>query len=59
MLRPIILCKKGQQLRLAEDCKVHRNTVRNALLGISESEQAMMIRKRAKEAPYYGIEIKR
>lgn len=51
--------KKGEQQKLAEDCKVHRNTVRNALLGISESEQAMMIRKRAKEAPYYGVEVRR
>ena len=59
MLRRIILVKKGEQQKLAEDCKVHRNTVRNALLGISESEQAMMIRKRAKEAPYYGVEVRR
>ena len=46
------------QGKLAKECGVHRNTVAAALLGIRDSDEAELIRKRAKEAPYYGVEIK-
>lgn len=54
-----IIVKHGAMTALAKDCGTTRQSVRNALRGFVESEQAMMIRKRAKEAPYYGVEIKR
>ena len=44
--------------QLSRDCGVHRETVRLALKGFTESTQADLIRKRAKEAPYYGVEVK-
>jgi hypothetical protein len=54
----IILPKRGMQGELAKECGVHRNTVAAALLGIRDSDEAELIRKRAKAAPYYGVEVK-
>ena len=56
--REIILPRRGMQGKLAKECGVHRNTVAAALLGIRDSAEADLIRKRAKEAPYYGVEVK-
>lgn len=44
--------------KLAAECGTTRQSVRNALRGLVDSEMSELIRKRAKEAPYYGVEIK-
>lgn len=53
-----IIVRYGMVAQLSRDCGVHRETVRLALKGFTESTQADLIRKRAKEAPYYGVEVK-
>lgn len=53
-----IIVRHGSITKLAKDCKTTRQSVRNALRGLVNSDDADTIRKRAKEAPYYGVEIK-
>lgn len=50
--------KYGAIAKLAKDCGCDRDTVSDALKGYRDSEMSELIRKRAKEAPYYGVEIK-
>lgn len=54
-----IIVGYGVIAKLAKDCGCNRDTVSDALKGYRDSAQADMIRKRAKEAPYYGIEVRR
>ena len=54
-----IIVKYGSVSALAKDCGVTRQSVRNALKGLVDSTNADTIRKRAKEAPYYGVEARR
>jgi hypothetical protein len=53
-----IIVKYGMTTKLAAECGTTRQSVRNALRGLVDSEMSELIRKRAKEAPYYGVEIK-
>jgi hypothetical protein len=53
-----IIVKYGMVTKLAAECRTTRQSVRNALRGLVESKDADNIRKRAKESPYYGVEIK-
>ena len=53
-----IIVRYGSITKLAKDCNTTRQSVRNALRGLVNSDDADTIRKRAKEAPYYGVEIK-
>ena len=53
-----IIVKYGAIAALAKDCGCDRDTVSDALKGYRDSEMSELIRKRAKEAPYYGVEIK-
>lgn len=53
-----IIVEHGAITRLAKDCGTTRQSVRNALRGLVNSDDADNIRKKAKEAPYYGVEIK-
>lgn len=57
--RKKIIIGYGMTAKLARDCGVHRDTVMYALKGTTESAQADMIRKRAMEAPYYGVLVNR
>ena len=53
-----IIVGYGCITKLAKDCNTSRQSVRNALRGLVNSDDADTIRKRAKEAPYYGVEVK-
>ena len=53
-----IIVKYGSITKLAKECNTTRQSVRNALRGLVNSDDADNIRKRAKASPYYGVEIK-